>query len=77
MNEQVPCLTPFISLFSKQAKICSFCSIELAEDYDLLLTSSTDCTVRVWTTEGHFVGEFYFYFLQFSESVKLSIDILT
>jgi len=28
----------------------------LIEDHQLLITSSLDCTVRVWTYAGHYVG---------------------
>ena len=31
-------------------------SLDIAEDYDVLITSSVDCTVRMWTMEGHFIG---------------------
>jgi len=41
-----------------RSHIQSITCIDLVEDYELLLTSSTDCTVRVWTIEGHFVGTF-------------------
>ena len=32
-------------------------SVELAEDRDLVVTASTDCCVRVWTTRGRYIGE--------------------
>eukprot|EP00794_Sanderia_malayensis_P006938 gene6938-7717_t len=41
-----------------RSHIQNITSIELVEDYDILLTSSSDCTVRAWTTDGHFVGTF-------------------
>ena len=33
----------------------------LAEDHQLLITSSLDCTVRVWTLSGHYVGMLAYY----------------
>ena len=31
--------------------------IDLVEQNKVLLTSSSDCTVRMWTIEGHYIGE--------------------
>jgi len=28
------------------------------ENQNCLITSSTDCTVRLWTLDGHFIGTF-------------------
>lgn len=40
-----------------------FCSLDISEEYDALLTSSVDCTVRMWTLNGHFIGmKCYFLF---------------
>ncbi|XP_033123836.1 uncharacterized protein LOC117122395 [Anneissia japonica] len=30
--------------------------MDLVEDHDIVITSSVDCTVRLWTTEGHYIG---------------------
>ncbi|XP_032235242.2 WD repeat-containing protein on Y chromosome isoform X2 [Nematostella vectensis] len=38
--------------------IQSITGIELIEAYDVILTSSIDCTVRAWTWQGHFIGTF-------------------
>ena len=31
--------------------------LTLAEEHKMLLSSSMDCTVRVWTFDGEYVGE--------------------
>ena len=49
LNVFVVCL--FVCLF-----VC-FTSVEPVETFDVLLTASLDSTVRMWTWEGHFVGE--------------------
>lgn len=36
----------------------SISCIDLVEQNKVLLTSSADCTVRLWTTEGHYIGTF-------------------
>ena len=33
-------------------------SATLVESFNCLMTSSSDCTVRLWTLEGHFIGTF-------------------
>lgn len=45
-------------LFFWRAHVQSITSIEPVEIWncEILLTASLDCTVRLWTTEGHFVG---------------------
>ena len=47
------------SLFS----LTVYCSLDICEEYETLLTSSVDCTVRMWTLNGHFIGERQFLFL--------------
>ena len=32
-------------------------SLDISEEYGTLLTSSVDCTVRMWTLNGHFIGK--------------------
>ena len=32
-------------------------SVEMVEDRDLIVSASTDCCVRVWTTSGRYIGE--------------------
>ncbi|KAJ8280145.1 hypothetical protein GJAV_G00051030 [Gymnothorax javanicus] len=41
-----------------RAHIGSVTSLQIVEDGLVLLTSSTDCTVRLWTTDGEFIGTF-------------------
>ncbi|XP_072171177.1 cilia- and flagella-associated protein 337-like [Diadema setosum] len=43
---------------SWRGHIQSITSMSLVEEHSILITSSLDCTVRVWTTEGHYVGTF-------------------
>ena len=31
--------------------------ISIVDEPEMVLTSSLDCTVRLWTTKGHYVGE--------------------
>ena len=48
--------------FRLTARFClSLFSIEPVEIWncEILLTASLDCTVRLWTMEGHFVGELF------------------
>lgn len=33
-------------------------SVKLIDSKDILLTSSEDCSVRLWTTKGHYIGTF-------------------
>ncbi|KAL5475077.1 hypothetical protein EMCRGX_G027131 [Ephydatia muelleri] len=33
-------------------------SVEMVEDRDLIVSASTDCCVRVWTTSGRYIGTF-------------------
>ena len=40
-----------------------FCSLDISEEYDALLTSSVDCTVRMWTLNGHFIGMTCYFFV--------------
>jgi len=41
-----------------ESVFCLFFSIEPVDIWncEILLTASLDCTVRLWTMEGHFVG---------------------
>ncbi|XP_064158391.1 WD repeat-containing protein on Y chromosome [Anguilla rostrata] len=41
-----------------RAHISSVTSLQIVEDGLVVLTSSTDCTVRLWTTDGEFIGTF-------------------
>ncbi|XP_022086406.1 WD repeat-containing protein on Y chromosome-like isoform X1 [Acanthaster planci] len=43
-------------LGSWRAHIESITSMNLIQAHNVLITSSLDCTVRLWTTEGHYVG---------------------
>nr|XP_054754584.1 LOW QUALITY PROTEIN: uncharacterized WD repeat-containing protein alr3466-like [Lytechinus pictus] len=45
-------------LGSWRGHIQSITSMNLVEERSVLITSSLDCTVRLWTTEGHYVGTF-------------------
>ncbi|XP_041461483.1 WD repeat-containing protein on Y chromosome-like isoform X2 [Lytechinus variegatus] len=45
-------------LGSWRGHIQSITSMNLVEEHSILITSSLDCTVRLWTTEGHYVGTF-------------------
>ena len=31
--------------------------MDLVESHNILITTSLDCTVRLWTTEGHYIGK--------------------
>ena len=44
-------------LLSWRGHVESVSAIDLVEQNKVLLTSSCDCTVRMWTTEGHYIGE--------------------
>jgi len=39
-----------------RAHIERLLSLDFAEEHRALITSSIDCTVRLWTLEGHFIG---------------------
>ncbi|KAI1893585.1 hypothetical protein AGOR_G00125240 [Albula goreensis] len=41
-----------------RAHISSITCLQIVEDGHVLLTSSTDCTVRLWTVHGEFIGTF-------------------
>ncbi|KAJ8368500.1 hypothetical protein SKAU_G00085280 [Synaphobranchus kaupii] len=41
-----------------RAHISSITSLQIVEDGLMLLTSSTDCTVRLWSADGEFIGTF-------------------
>ncbi|KAJ8256464.1 hypothetical protein COCON_G00186160 [Conger conger] len=41
-----------------RAHISSVTSLQIVEDGLVLLTTSTDCTVRLWSTDGEFIGTF-------------------
>ncbi|XP_070198273.1 cilia- and flagella-associated protein 337-like isoform X3 [Littorina saxatilis] len=43
-------------ILSWRGHIESVSSIDLVEQNKVLLTSSSDCTVRMWTIEGHYIG---------------------
>ncbi|XP_053114581.1 WD repeat-containing protein on Y chromosome-like isoform X2 [Hemicordylus capensis] len=45
-------------LLSWRAHRCSITSVTLLSDYQLLLTSSLDCSVKLWSLEGQYVGMF-------------------
>ncbi|XP_067386296.1 WD repeat-containing protein on Y chromosome-like [Emydura macquarii macquarii] len=45
-------------LQSWRAHSCSVTSVTLVSEHQLLLTSSMDCTVRLWSLEGEYVGTF-------------------
>jgi len=51
----------------------------LVEDQHLLVTSSVDCTVRVWTLTGHYVGAFMLLWLtpgfQHYVAVPVSVSV--
>ena len=54
--------SPLREGFRLTARFClSLFSIEPVEIWncEILLTASLDCTVRLWTMEGHFVGELF------------------
>ena len=48
---------PWPVMLSWRGHVESVSSIDLVEQNKVLLTSSSDCTVRMWTTEGHYIGE--------------------
>ena len=55
-------LSPLREDFRLTVRIClSPFSIEPVDIWncEILLTASLDCTVRLWTIEGHFVGELF------------------
>lgn len=35
-------------------------SLQIVDDDQVVLTSSADCTVRLWSARGHFIGESHF-----------------
>lgn len=37
--------------------LSSIVSIDIAEERSLIISASTDCCVRLWTTTGRFIGE--------------------
>jgi len=40
--------------------MCNMCcchSVKIIESKDILVTSSEDCSVRLWTTVGHYIGK--------------------
>ncbi|XP_070553109.1 cilia- and flagella-associated protein 337-like isoform X2 [Ptychodera flava] len=45
-------------IISWRAHVQSVTSMDLVEEHGLILTSSLDCTVRLWTIEGEYVGTF-------------------
>jgi len=34
-------------------------SVKIVDNKDILITSSEDCSVRLWTTTGHYIGSYY------------------
>ena len=60
---RLPSIKHFYLSFAPRAQPCLlFFSIEPVEylNCEILLTTSLDCTVRLWTMEGHFIGESLF-----------------
>lgn len=53
-----PTTNPPKVINSWRAHIQRITCASLVEDRNCLMTSSTDCTVRLWTMEGHFIGTF-------------------
>ncbi|CAL1540983.1 unnamed protein product [Lymnaea stagnalis] len=43
-------------LYKWRGHVESVASMDLVETSNILITASSDCTVRLWTTEGHYVG---------------------
>jgi hypothetical protein len=41
-----------------RSHISSIVSIDTAEEVGVIVTASTDCTVRLWTTRGRYIGTF-------------------
>ena len=41
-----------------RAHLLSIVSVDLAEDKSLLITASTDCSVRLWAMNGRYIGTF-------------------
>lgn len=57
-----PPFSPLREFFCLTARFCLLLfSIEPVDIWncEILLTASLDCTVRLWTMEGHFVGELF------------------
>lgn len=50
--------TPPVCLRSYQGHCGSIVSIDFVEDKQLILTASTDCSVRLWTLDGQYIGTF-------------------
>ncbi len=55
---QRPICTPPEFTTAWRGHLSSIVSVDLAEDKGLLITASTDCSVRVWTLNGRYIGTF-------------------
>ncbi|XP_012936713.1 WD repeat-containing protein on Y chromosome [Aplysia californica] len=51
-----PAVQPPELLRKWRGHVESVSSMDLVESSNVLITASNDCTVRLWTTEGHYVG---------------------
>ena len=46
----------FVVTNSWRGHVKSVTSLTLVEEHKILLSSSVDCTVRMWNLEGHYIG---------------------
>ncbi|PIK33316.1 putative WD repeat-containing protein on Y chromosome [Apostichopus japonicus] len=51
-----PAEEPPTLIGSWRAHVKTVTSMNLVEEQSVMITSSDDCTVRLWTTEGHYIG---------------------
>ena len=55
------CLMVVVVVSKWRGHVENITCMALAEDHQLLMTSSLDCTVRLWTFSGHYVGMSTYY----------------
>lgn len=57
-NDQKPVCTPPTNTTVWHGHLSSVVSIDIAEVKGLLITASTDCSVRIWTIQGRYIGTY-------------------
>lgn len=48
---------PYSYLYCLHVFLYGYYSIEIVEEWNVLVTSSLDCAVRLWTLEGQYIGK--------------------
>ena len=52
-----PCISHMLTCICLHVFYHGDYSIELVEERNVLVTSSSDCAVRLWTLEGQYIGK--------------------